>query len=42
MVRNQAVDSEFYMLEMLYEGPKMMVMVLLMNHMRAVSFGVQP
>jgi hypothetical protein len=43
MVRNQAAGSEFCMLEMICEGPKMMVMVvMMMNHVRAISFGVQP
>jgi len=56
MVRNQAVGSEFCMLEMICEGPKMMVMVMVVvvmmmmmmmmkkkkNHVRAISFGVQP
>jgi hypothetical protein len=33
------------MLEMICEGPKKMVMVvvmMMMNHVRAISFGVQP
>ena len=51
-VRPQAVGRELCMLEMPCEGPKMMMMIMMtmamtmttmmMNHVRAISFGVKP